>query len=212
MFFEIETLAGTIDFSGSSADLDETSGNGPAAEATLFVPFSIAVTPSGTVYVTETLFNGIRKIENGVVSTLTSRKQGSTDGPLSEALFRGPTGIVSDQAGNLYVADQGNHRIRKIDTSGNVTTVAGPSGPERLAGWADDLPNQSLFSRPRAIALDTPGRSLYVSEHDRIRNIPLGFMLGRSTIEVRTVAAVGMKGFATALRSLPSLISRLASP
>ena len=110
MFFETETLAGTIDFVGSSGDLDETSGNGPAAEATLFVPFGIAVTPSGTVYVTETLFNGIRKIENGVVSTLTSRKQGSTDGPLSQALFNGPTGIVSDQAGNLYVADQGNHR------------------------------------------------------------------------------------------------------
>jgi DNA-binding beta-propeller fold protein YncE len=171
MFFDVETLAGvTDDFVGSSADLDANSGNGPAAQATLFGPFGITVTPSGAVYVTEPFFNGIRKIENGVVSTLASRTQGSTDGPLSEALFRGPTGIASDQAGNLYIADQNNHRIRKIDTSGNVTTVAGPSGSERLAGWVDDLPNQSLFSRPRAVAVDAAGRSLYVSEHDRIRN------------------------------------------
>jgi DNA-binding beta-propeller fold protein YncE len=196
MFFDVETFAGTIDFVGTSSDVEANPGNGPAAEAILFLPFGIAVTPSGVVYVTEPLFNGIRKIENGVVSTLASRTDGSVDGPLSQALFRGPTGIVSDEAGNLYVADQGNHRIRKIDTSGNVTTVAGPSGPERLSGWVDDFTNAALFSRPRAIALDATDRSLYVSEHDRIRNIPLGFAPGRSTMEVRTVAAIGLKGFA----------------
>src|SRR5437763_1850310 len=88
MFFDVETLAGKGgDFFGSSADLDANSGIGPAAEAILFNPFGIAVTPSGEFYVTETLFNAIRKIENGVVSTLTSRKEGSTDGPLPDALF-----------------------------------------------------------------------------------------------------------------------------
>src|ERR1043166_427603 len=87
MFFEVTTFAGTIEFFGSSSQLDAQSGNGPAAEAVLFGPFGIAVTPSGAVYVTEVLFNGIRKIEGGVVSTLTSRKEGNLDGPLATALF-----------------------------------------------------------------------------------------------------------------------------
>jgi DNA-binding beta-propeller fold protein YncE len=155
MHFEIETFAGTDDFSGSSADIEANPGDGPVAEARLFLANQIAVTPSGAVYVTETFFNGIRKIENGIVSTLTSRTEGSVDGPLSQALFRGPTGIVSDRGGNLYIADQLNHRIRKIDAAADtvVTTVAGPSGPERPAGWLDAVGNQALFSLPRAIAL-----------------------------------------------------------
>jgi DNA-binding beta-propeller fold protein YncE len=201
MHFEIETFAGTDDFVGSSADIEANPGDGPVAEARLFLANQIAITPSGTVYVTETFFNGIRKIENGIVSTLTSRTEGSVDGPLSQALFRGPTGIVSGGGGNLYIADQLNHRIRKIDTAGNVTTVAGPSGPERTAGWVDAGFNQALFSLPRAIAFDEPDKSLYVSEHDRIRNIPVdsfqpGLLHTRTSNDVRTVAAVGLKGFA----------------
>jgi NHL repeat len=175
MHFEIETFAGTDDFVGSSADIEANPGDGPVAEARLFLANQIAVTPSGTAYVTETFFNGIRKIENGIVSTLTSRTDGSVDGPLSQALFRGPSGIVSDGKGNLYITDQANHRIRRIDTQGDtagmVSTVAGSAGPERTAGWLDAITNSALFSFPKAIALDTDD-SLYVSEHDRIRKIP----------------------------------------
>jgi DNA-binding beta-propeller fold protein YncE len=156
----------------------------------------MAVSPSGVVYVTNAADNAIRKIEGGVVTDLISSTDGNTDGPLSTALFRGPSGIVSDQAGNLYIADQANHRIRKIDTSGNVTTVAGPSGPEKLHGWVDDLNEESLFTRPKAIAIDATDRTLYVSEGNRIRSIPLGFVPGRTLMAVSTVAAVGFKGFA----------------
>ncbi|HEY7808429.1 MAG TPA: hypothetical protein VIC34_14620, partial [Croceibacterium sp.] len=113
MFFELETFAGT----GVQGTQD-----GAAAVAMLDTPSWIASVPTGAVYVTETFSNGIRKIENGMVSTLTSRADGNADGPLSTALFRGPSGIVSDRMGNLYVGDQNNHRIRKIDVSGVVTT------------------------------------------------------------------------------------------
>jgi DNA-binding beta-propeller fold protein YncE len=212
MHFVIETFAGTDDFMGSEGDIEANPGDGPVAQARLFLANQIAVTPSGVVYVTETLFNGIRKIENGIVSTLTSRTNGSTDGPLSQALFRGPTGIVSDRDGNLYIADQANHRIRKIDTSGSgsVTTVAGPSGTERTAGWMDALTDQALFSGPRAIALDASDRSLYVSEHDRIRKIPLVLfgVPGRTSLETRTVAALGLKGFADG----PPLLAQFDQP
>jgi DNA-binding beta-propeller fold protein YncE len=196
MFFEVRTFAGTIEFSGNESDIEANPGNGPADQAILFLPFGIAVTPSGVVHVTEPFFNGLRKIENGVVSTVTSRRRGAEDGPLSQSSFGGPTGVVSDAAGNLYIADQSNHRIRKIDPSGTVTTVAGPSGSERASGWVDDIGTEARFSRPRAIALNAADKSLYVSEHDRIRNIPLALVPGRGTMEVRTVAAVGLKGFA----------------
>lgn len=204
MFFEVETFAGT----GADGTDD-----GPVTTATFNGPNWLAVSPSGVVYVAETFHNGIRKIEGGVVSTLASRVHGNVDGPLSTALFSGPSGIVSDQAGNLYVADQGNHRIRKIDTSGNVTTVAGPSGREQLRGWVDDLlrvadHQVALFSRPKAIAIDATDANLYVAEHNRIRRIPLRFQAGVTTIESSTLAAVGIKGFADG----PAPVAQFANP
>jgi NHL repeat-containing protein len=191
MFFEVETFAGR-GAQGSANDSDD----GPAATALFNLPFSVVVSPAGVVYVTEAFFNGIRKIEDGVVKTLASRTDGFADGPLSTALFRGPSGIVSDQVGNLYLADQANHRIRKIDAAGNVTTVAGPIGNEQAQGWIDDFGNSARFSRPKGMAIDAMDKTLYVTENQRIRSIPLDFHFGRDSKMVRTVAAVGIDGFA----------------
>ena len=187
MFFELETFAGT----GVQGTQD-----GPAAEAMLDTPSWIASAPTGAVYVTETFSNGIRKIENGMVSTLTSRADGNADGPLSTALFRGPSGIVSDRMGNLYVGDQNNHRIRKIDVSGVVTTAAGPTGDQLLYGWVDELMEIALFTRPMALAIDADDATIYVTEHNRIRRFPLRFTPSVGVMAVRTVAAVGIQGFA----------------
>ena len=74
------------------------------------------------------------EIEGGVVTTLQTLDDGNIDGPLAQGLFRGPTGIVLDKTGNLYLTNQGNHRIRKVDTAGNVTTAAGPELP-RAVPW-----------------------------------------------------------------------------
>jgi DNA-binding beta-propeller fold protein YncE len=148
------------------------------------------------VYVTETPSNGIRKIEGGIVSTLASRADGNADGPLSTALFRGPSGIVSDRAGNLYLGDQNNHRIRQIDLSGNVTTAAGPTGDQLLYGWVDELLELALFTRPMALAIDADDANIFLTEHSRIRRFPLRFATGVKNMSVRTVAAVGIEGFA----------------
>ena len=189
MFVEVETFAGKGE-QGNAAPSDD----GPALSALFNFPYKIAVTPGGVVYITEVFFNGIRKIEDGVVSTLNSRGEGTADGPVATALFGGPTGIVSDQIGNLYVSDQANGRIRKIDTAGNVTTVAGPTGTERLHGWVDGI--EVLFGDPMGIAIDAMSETLYVLEHHRIRSVPLFLSFGRISTEVRTVAAVGIRGFA----------------
>ncbi len=182
MFFTVSIFAGA----GGVG-----TGDGPAATAQFARPFAITASPGGAVYVTEAVFNGIRKIESGIVSTLASRTNGYADGPLATALFNQPAGIVSDQAGNLYLADSQNHRIRKIDTAGNVTTVAGPRGSEILQGWADGALLGSLFNYPDGITIDVGNDNIYLSELHRIRRIPL------STDDiVHTVAAVGIAGFA----------------
>jgi DNA-binding beta-propeller fold protein YncE len=182
MFFTVSTFAGA----GGVGTAD-----GPVATATFARPSAIAVSPSGVAYIAEAVFNGIRKIEAEIVSTLASRTKGYADGPLSTALFNGPGGITSDQTENLYVADSNNHRIRKIDTAGNVTTVAGPSVPGPLQGWADGPLDGVLFNYPDGIAIDPTDTTLYISELHRIRRIPLS-----GDDIVSTVAAVGIAGFA----------------
>jgi DNA-binding beta-propeller fold protein YncE len=111
-------------------------------------------------------------------------------------LFRGPSGIVSDRMGNLYVGDQNNHRIRKIDVSGVVTTAAGPTGDQLLYGWVDELMEIALFTRPMALAIDADDSTIYLTEHNRIRRFPLRFTPSIGVMAVRTVAAVGIQGFA----------------
>ena len=151
MFFGLEAFAG----SGVEGTQD-----GPVASAMFDMPSWIAASPTGAIYVTETFSNGIRKIENGMVSTLASRTDSNEDGPLSAALFRGPSGIVSDRTGNLYL-DQNTPRIGKIDLSGVVTTAAGPTGDQLLYGWVDELMEiASSLDRWRWPSMQTTRRSI----------------------------------------------------
>jgi DNA-binding beta-propeller fold protein YncE len=194
MFFTVATFAGA----GGVGTAD-----GPVGTAQFASPSAISVSPGGVVYVVEPVFNGIRKIESGIVSTLTRSKKGYADGPLGTALFNEPGAIVSDQAGNLYVTDTLNHRIRKIDTAGNVTTIAGPPGSEPLHGWADGPSPDVLFNYPTGIALDAAEGHIYVSELHRIRRIP--FELDEL---ISTVAAVGIAGFADG----PATLAQFSEP
>jgi NHL repeat. len=195
MFFTVSIFAGA----GGVGTAD-----GPVATATFARPTAITVSPSGIVYVVESVFNGIRKIEAGIVSTLASRTKGYQDGDLSNALFNGPGSIVSDRAGNLYLTDSNNHRIRKIDiTAGKVTTVAGPSGSQPLQGWADGPLDGVLFNYPDGIAIDPADSNLYITELHRIRRIPL-----TEDDIVYTVAAVGIAGFADG----PATLAQFSEP
>ncbi|MFM7822970.1 MAG: SMP-30/gluconolactonase/LRE family protein, partial [Bacteroidota bacterium] len=102
-----------------------TSGvtNGIAALAQFSYPTGIATTPNGSIiYVSDQMTHTIRKIENGQVSTFagTSYSIGSNDGQGLMAKFYNPNGLAIDAAGNIYVADESNHKIRKITPSGLV--------------------------------------------------------------------------------------------
>lgn len=94
---------------------------------------------------------------------------GSDDGLRLYAHFRNPEQMVFDESGNLYIADSGNHCIRKIDLNGEVTLYAGQPGN---SGYSDGLPKESLFNQPTGLALDSEG-VLYVADwkNHRIRTI-----------------------------------------
>ena len=155
----VSTLAG----SGTSGYTD---GTGTSAQ--FKNPYGVAVDGAGNVYVADRYNHRIRKITtSGVVSTLAGSSQGYTDGTGTSAQFYNPTGVAVDGAGNVYVADLSNHRIRKITTSGVVSTLAGST-----SGYADGTGTSAQFNNPSGVAVDGAG-NVYVADlsNHRIRKI-----------------------------------------
>ena len=108
----------------------------------------------------------IRKISTaGVVTTLAgSGVSGFMDGTLAMARFNRPAGVAVDASGNVYVADEANHRIRKISPEGVVTTLAGNG----TAGFAEGTVLTTQFSSPRNIVVDGLD-NLYVADRNNHR-------------------------------------------
>jgi len=144
--------------------------DGTGTTAKFSWPYGVAVDSAGNVYVADRSNERIRKITpSGVVSTLAgSGNWGFADGTGTAARFNYPTGVAVDSAGNVYVADEWNHRIRKITPSGVVSTLAG-SG---TWGSADGTGTAAKFRSPRGVAVDSAG-NVYVADSDnhRIRKI-----------------------------------------
>ncbi|GGY38368.1 NHL repeat-containing protein [Pseudoduganella albidiflava] len=160
--------------------------DGAAARSAFADPFGVAAGPRGTVYVTDGGDNNrIRTIApDGTVATLAGGREGYADGKGTAAMFHTPSGLALDHAGNLYVADTGNHAIRRIAPDGTVTTLAGNGQP----GYVDGRGNAARFNGPVGIAVDDTG-VVYVADtyNDRIRRIaPDG--------TVTTVAGSGQPG------------------
>ncbi|WP_157716605.1 NHL domain-containing protein, partial [Roseivirga ehrenbergii] len=157
----VSTFAG----SGTSGYAD---GTGTAAS--FGQPFGMVVDNTGNLYVSS-YSHRIRKITPaGVVSIFAgSGDYGSANGTGTAASFANPSGMAMDAAGNLFVADFGNHTIRKITPAGVVTTFAGMNG---VRGSADATGTNASFSGPIGMAIDGSD-NLYVTElvNNRIRKI-----------------------------------------
>lgn len=144
--------------------------DGAAAASRFSDPYGVAIGPRGTVYVADGgEANRIRTIApDGTVATLAGGSEGFIDGIGSGAAFHTPSAIALDHEGNLFVADTGNHAIRKVAPDGSVTTLAGNGSP----GYLDGVGRAAQFNGPVGIAVDAAG-IVYVADtyNDRIRRI-----------------------------------------
>jgi gliding motility-associated-like protein len=154
----VTTLAGTgnFGFTDNANPLAASFGN----------PTGICINESGELYIADHLTHLIRKIApNGAVSTLAGNKIGypnnfgSQNGTGSAARFYRPYGIDLDQQGNIIVADEWNHKIRKVTSAGVVTTIAGNGSP----GLVDGANLTSSFNYPWDVTVDTSG-NIYVAD------------------------------------------------
>ena len=147
------------------------SGDGGAAtNASIYGPNGVALDASGNLYIADSLNNVIRKVgPNGIITTVAgngSPGYSGDGGAATNAMLRGPYGVAVDAAGNLYIADNFNNRIRRVDTNGIISTVAG-HGDAAYGGDGGAATNASLHN-PRAVAMDAAG-NLYIADSYNLR-------------------------------------------
>ena len=182
----ISTFAGT-GTAGFSGD------NGPAISAQLNAPGRVEVDSSGNVYISESANNRIRKVApDGTITTVAgtgAAAPGLTgdNGPAVNAQLNQPRAIIFDPAGNLYIADSGNNRVREVTTDGIITTIAGNGTPGN-AGDGGPAINAQL-NTPYGLARDSAG-NLYIADayNSKVRRVdPSGV--------ITTYAGTGTPGY-----------------
>jgi len=190
----VTTLAGLAGNPGST--------DGAGSGARFNNPTAVAVDGAFNVYVADTSNDVIRKITPAGNVTTLAGKAGmvgtANTANKSSALFNGPTGIVVNSAGSvIYVSDTNNHTIRRITSSGAVTTVAGLAG---FSGNADGIDNNAEFGSPAGLAMDSAG-DVYIADtaYHTIREMTYdGFAYSVSTVAGTSGTAGSADGLGTA--------------
>lgn len=158
----LQRVAGT----GMAGDRD-----GSWADAQFNQPVSLAWDLEGQLLVVDQGNHRIRRLtREGQVETIAGSGQpGWQDGAAADAQFRSPHGLALTPDGILYIADTGNHRIRRLTPDGTISTVAGDEAP----GETDGSPDQSQLNQPTALAWDLAGQSLWISDtgNHRLRRL-----------------------------------------
>ncbi len=153
----ISTIVGKFSNSGSGG----FSGDGGAAtNAEISLPFGVAVDANGYLFIADTDNNRIRKVDtNGIITTVAgvtySGSFSGDGGAATNANLYAPDGVAVDTNGNLFIADGGNNRVRKVDTNGIINTIAG-GGFSNEDGAATDI----ALPAPSALAVDLNGTML----------------------------------------------------
>lgn len=159
------------------------SEDGGTTDARFNRPHALAFDAAGNLYIADTGNHTIRRITPaGIVSTFAGKaaEPGAADGVGNAARFRAPQGLAVDRNGNVYVADTGNHTLRLITPSGNVSTIAGQAGQ---SGTKDGATTAARFESPDRLAVDQQG-NVYLSNHG-IRKISGGTV---TTLSIPTQA------------------------
>jgi hypothetical protein len=151
---------------------------GPATSATLGSPMEMAVDPAGNLYIADNYTGQIRKVDTkGIITSFAggpARAIGNSGdgGPAASSILNSPAGVAADSAGNVYIADTGNNRIRKVDIYGIITNFAGSAS--RIVGNTGDggRATAALLDYPTAVAVD-PAGDVYIADtgNKRIRKV-----------------------------------------
>jgi len=183
----ISTFAGT-GVQGYSGD------GGPATSAMLGRPIALAIDGSGNLYIADSGNQDVRRVNlsSGVITTYAGNGTaafGGDGGPAARASLMFPLGVAADNAGNLYIADAGNNVIRKVNTLGIITTVAGIGGQAGFSGDGGTAAG-ALLNIPSGIGVDGAG-NLFIGDsgNNRVRRVDA------TTGTIMTIAGTGDNGF-----------------
>jgi sugar lactone lactonase YvrE len=166
--------AGIITVVAGSGVGGDSGDGGQATLARLMLPSGVSVDSSGNLYIADTNNERVRKVNpNGVITTVAGNGTGGYSGdggPATAAELLMPMKVVPDAAGNLFIADSGNHRIRKVSPAGVITTVAGNG----KAGDSGDggLAVNAQLNQPDGVAVDVAGNLFIADTHNhRVRRV-----------------------------------------
>jgi hypothetical protein len=162
--------------------------DGLGANARFAFPFAVVADAAGALFVADSFNHAIRKIDfSSNVTTLagTAGTSGVADGTGAVARFNQPSALAVDSGGNVYVADTNSHTLRRITSTGTVSTLAGTAG---TAGSADGLGSEARFNQPFGVAVDAQG-TIYITD-TRNHVIKRTGNVGAPTIVTQPVAAV----------------------
>lgn len=194
----------------AAGDITTVAGGGGAGPAT-----GVGQTPGGVavvgdvVYVADLYYNVVRRIEGGSETIVAGHELAAAlgdGGPARAAQLKAPSGVAADAAGNLYIADRTNNRVRKVDHAGTITTVAG----QGTAGYGGDglAATLALLSAPSGVAVS--GDFLYIADsaNHRVRKV----VLSTGVISTYAGLPLGAGGGATGGDGGQADLAQLASP
>jgi uncharacterized protein (TIGR03437 family) len=192
---KIDTAGVITAFAGTGGATASLGDGGPADKANLNTPVGLDIDSAGNIYIADLANNRIRKVDTaGIITTIAGSNGmgfGGDGGKATSAMLNNPHGVAVDQTGNLYIADTNNFVVRKVDTSGIITTVAGMAGQVTIIGPAPEgVPATSVpLVSPWALAVDSAG-NLYITEW-------LGYRIRKVDKQgiITTVAGNGTYGF-----------------
>lgn len=183
----LDTIAGAGD--GLVGTIGDEGDGGPASAALFIQLDGIAIAADDTIYVSDSLANRVRKIEDGMIETVAGTGEAAYSGdggPGVAAALHWPTALQLDPEGNLYITDTFNHAIRRLALDGTITTVAG-RGSEGDTGDGG-LATAAQLNQPFGLALDSDG-TLYIGDRGnfRVRRVTPDGMID-------TLAGIGVEG------------------